>query len=267
MDILNYLLIGSAAGLLAGFLGIGGAVLVIPVMLYILNDLVPSDNLYNIVSTISLSSAFISGVFSSRKHFKNKNLYFDTLKPLAFGSILGTAPGTALAMVIPSSYLKILFSFILVFVSLKMLFDNSHKDEFRKDPIHSKNILFFAGFFIAVFSSLTGLGGGVVFVPILTIYFRFDAKKAAGTSSFVMMFNTLPSVLFRMFIPVIEIDNFFNIGYFIPAIVLPMIIGSAVFSTFGAQINYKTNSHLFKRISGGIFLILAIRMIVMSFMK
>ncbi|PID28631.1 MAG: hypothetical protein CR982_04280, partial [Candidatus Cloacimonadota bacterium] len=166
-SMLELFIIGSLAGLFAGFLGVGGGVIIIPVMLIYLESIIPEKYLYLVVSTIALSVAFTSSIFGSVRHIKNKNLYNHTLLPIAIGSVLGAIPGSIVSELISTGKLKAILSIIIVFVSIKMLRPPKKCIENGK-IVDYPPYLFLIGFLVGVFSSLTGLGGGVIFVPVLT---------------------------------------------------------------------------------------------------
>ncbi len=120
------------------------------------------------------------------------------------------------------------------------------------------------GIGVGIFSVLTGLGGGVILVPILSLLFKFPLKKAVGTTAFVMLFNTIPGVVGRIYSGYgLVFENFnYNIGFLIPELSIPLIIGAAIFAPIGAQLNFKLDNKIFKKIAGVLFFVISVKMIL-----
>lgn len=257
------ILVGAFTGVLSGFLGIGGGALLVPAMLYYLVDKIDHTLIFLVASASSLAAAFVSSLFSSVRHKKNNNLHQHAILPLAFGAIIGNIPGSYLSEIIPGETLKLIFTVILIYISFKMILSKKKKSEMHEARKQAKIGMFIAGIFVGMFSALTGLGGGVLFVPILNIIFHFDIKKAAGTSAAVMIFNTFSAVLWKVYLGWdVSFPNFdISYGYLIPTITIPLIIGTALFSQLGAQLNYRMHSDNFKKVAGYIFLLMSARMI------
>ncbi len=257
------LLVGSFTGLISGFLGVGGGVIVVPVMLYYFSDKVDPSSLFFVATATSLSVAIFSAGFSTKRHIKNNNLFKQAVLPLALGAFIGTFPGNYLVTKIPGEQLYFAFSILLLLISIKMFFEKKIiVDEDNTNLNFTK--LLVTGMGVGIFSVLTGLGGGVILVPILSLLFKFPLKKAVGTTAFVMLFNTIPGVLGRIYSGYgLTFENFnFNLGYLIPELSIPLIIGVSIFAPIGAQLNYKLDNKIFKKIAGVLFFIISIRMIL-----
>jgi len=255
--------VGSFTGLASGFLGIGGGVIVVPVMLYYFAGKVEPSSLFFVATATSLSVAIFTASFSTIRHIKNKNLFKEAVLPLALGAFIGTFPGNYLVTKIPGEQLYFAFSILLLLISIKMFFEKKIiVDETDTNLNFTKLLL--TGMGVGTFSVLTGLGGGVVLVPILSLLFKFPLKKAVGTTAFVMLFNTIPGVLGRIYSGYgLVFDNFsYNIGYLIPLYSIPLIIGAAIFAPIGAQLNFKLDNKIFKKIAGLLFFVISIKMIL-----
>lgn len=262
MEYVVLLILGSITGLLSGFLGVGGGIIVVPFMLYYLNGVIESDIIFLAVTAISISVAFFSAVFATRRHVRNDNLYRKPVLPLAIGAILGTLPGSYLSVIVPGMYFKLLFSFILIYVSATFLF-TKERENGDGNPNFNSVKLFSSGVLVGMFSTVTGLGGGFVIVPLLNKVFNFSLKKATGTSSFLMVFYTLPALFGRIYNGWgVEITDYYSLGYFIPFFAIPIIVGTVLFAPLGAQLNFKMDRHLFRKIAGGLFFIIACEMFI-----
>ena len=257
--------VGSFTGLASGFLGIGGGVIVVPVMLYYFAGKVDPASLFFVATATSLSVAIFTAAFSTSRHLKNKNLFKKAVLPLALGAFIGTFPGNYLVTKIPGEQLSFAFSILLLLISFKIFFEKKTIIDEKETNLNFTKLLF-TGVGIGTFSVLTGLGGGVVLVPILSLLFKFPLKKAVGTTAFVMLFNTIPGALGRIYSGYgLSFENFnFNIGYLIPELSIPLIIGAAIFAPIGAQLNYKLDNKIFKKIAGVLFFVISVKMILGS---
>ncbi|MFA6654155.1 MAG: sulfite exporter TauE/SafE family protein, partial [Candidatus Delongbacteria bacterium] len=100
IDVLILFSTGLVAGFLSGFLGIGGGVIAVPVLVYFLSGTVEPDILFLTASTISLGVVFFASSNSAIKHIKSHNYYKKAIIPVALGSVLGPIPGSWLCAII-----------------------------------------------------------------------------------------------------------------------------------------------------------------------
>jgi uncharacterized protein len=184
--ILIYVGVGFFTGILIGMLGIGGGVIFIPTLYYLLpfTGIAESDIPYFAIS-ISLFAGAIAASFSALFHLRRKNV--DKKKAILF--FLGSGSAAFISVLFVTSVspqiLKIIFAVVLFIIAMKMFFDS----QFRREPGRKKQLNNFAlpviGLFVGVLSAFTGLGGGIIFFPVLHYLFLLDTKKAIGTSSVI----------------------------------------------------------------------------------
>ena len=176
-----YICTGAAAGFLAGMLGIGGGLVVVPLLTLIFSiqgDMSPNLAMHVALGT-SLSSILFTAVSSSRAHARRKAVLWNYVRGMAPAIALGTLAGSFLAAGMSSSGLKIFFVCFLLAVATQMLVDFYPKE--RHTPPGMAG-LSFAGLAIGGISSLVGLGGGSLSVPFLR-WCGVEIHKAVGTSS------------------------------------------------------------------------------------
>lgn len=172
-------LLGSIAGFLSGLLGIGGGLIIVPALLWILPtvDFPPQFLMVSAVAT-SLATIAVTSTSAIRAHHKNQNVEWSITKVLLIGVAIGTIIGSSIAEHIPGDILKRFFAILVLVIAIKMLIARNWVST-RKA---SSGILSVAGTVTGVISSLIGIGGAPITVPTL-IWLNLEAKKAVATAS------------------------------------------------------------------------------------
>ncbi|WP_010135427.1 sulfite exporter TauE/SafE family protein [Ochrovirga pacifica] len=182
--ILHYLVAGAFAGLLAGLFGIGGGLIIVPVLIYIFTAQdVPQAALTHISIGTSLATIIVTSSSSLRAHHKKGGVNWSVWKHMAPGLILGSLIGAAVASVIHGKSLQTVIGTGVFLVGLKMLFLKNktlEKNDFSKLPSPVKQT--FLGALIGTVSAIFGIGGGTLTVPLLSNY-GFKIQHAVGTSA------------------------------------------------------------------------------------
>ena len=176
-----YLFCGVLAGLWAGLLGLGGGLIVVPLLNYIfqLNGAVPEELSLRLAMGTSLASILFTAASSTRAHARQGAVIWALLRPLAPALALGTALGSVAAAALPVWGLKIFFAFFLVIVAAQVWLDYYPGSRSLRPSLA---LLTGAGLFIGGASSLAGLGGGSLAVPFLR-WIGIDLRRAVGTSA------------------------------------------------------------------------------------
>ena len=179
--LLLYILCGAVAGFLSGLIGIGGGLVVVPLlnMIFRLQGDIPSELIMHMAVGTSLSSILFTAFSSARSHAKRGGVLWDYVKGLAPAIMLGTLCAAWLASSMSTAGLRGFFVLFLICVATQMLFD------FYPHPrkaMPGKGALAVAGFTIGSVSSLVGLGGGSMSVPFLR-WCGVEMRQAVGTSA------------------------------------------------------------------------------------
>jgi len=254
-EIIILLLTGLASGFLSGFLGIGGGIITIPVMIVFLEGKVPQENLFLATSTISLAIIVLSSLNASLKHIKHQNYYKEAVFPIAMGSVIGPIPGNYICYLIDDRSRIIFFAIVIFLLAFKILWFRNSEDH---DNVNFNFwIMLSAGIIMGMISSMTGLGGGAVLVPLLTVFLHFDIKKAVGISTIVMIFTAASGLLGRLYTGV---GGYLTYAVFLPFF-LTITIGTLFSARLGAAFNIKSKSKNIKVFASILYFIVAIKMI------
>ncbi len=264
IDILILFSTGLAAGFLSGYLGIGGGVIAVPVLVYYLEGTVGSCDLFLTASTISLGVVFAASSNASFKHLKEGNFYKKAIFPVVLGSILGPIPGNYICGIICDRNRMFFFSLVLSILAIKIFFLDREKDDegnLKKSPNFNFFLLFLSGLFMGTISAMTGIGGGSVLVPILAVILNFDLKKSVGIAAIVMVFNSVASLGGRYFIGAFDHIPF---SMFLTVFLL-ISLGTLFTAQYGAKLNIKSKDDTFKKIAGAVYFIVAVQMYIKAY--
>ncbi len=178
--LITYIGVGLVAGILAGLLGIGGGLVIVPMLVYCLaRQEIPDAFIMHIALGTSMASIVFTSISSFLAHHKRRAVRWDVVRRIVPGILVGTFLGSCLASRLPTNFLKAFFVVFLYYVAGQMLLD--------KKPAPSRVLPGQAGMsavggLIGVVSSLVGIGGGTLSVPFM-IWCNLALHQAIGTSA------------------------------------------------------------------------------------
>lgn len=254
------LLLGACTGVLAGLLGIGGGLVIVPALLYILPLMdIPIEQAMPIALATSLASIIITSLSAVVAHHKNNNIPWLLAKRLLVSVSIGALCGSYLASVLATTVLINIFAGAVILLAIYMLF--SVKFDVKKKP-PSHFIYSFIGYITGVLASLMGIAGGAMLVPTLT-YFSLPMRKAIGAATVcgvaIASFATFGFVIAgfqQTHLPA------YSFGY----VYLPALFGIVMSSTFCAKLGVKLATHLpvntLKKLFAFFLICVAINMLV-----
>ncbi len=181
VTLLLYMLCGATAGFLSGLIGIGGGLVVVPLLniIFQLQGNVAPELIMHLAVGTSLSSILFTALSSVRAHAKHGGVLWGYVKGLAPAIVLGTVCAAWLASCMSTAAMSSFFVVFLICVATQMLFD-FYPHPRKKMP--GQGALAVAGFTIGGVSSLVGLGGGSMSVPFLR-WCGVRMRQAVGTSA------------------------------------------------------------------------------------
>ena len=255
--------IGTAilAGILAGLLGVGGGIVLVPVLFWVLSitNFPPELSMHMAVAT-SLATIIFTSVSSARAHDKRGSVDRSLLKLWAPGIVLGALSGGLAAKYINADGLKVIFGGLALLVAINMATPKTLV--IRDDLPASRLVNGVISYVTGVFSALMGIGGGTLSVPLL-VGFSVDVRRAVGTASAFGFLIAVPAVLGFVYAGWgLEGRPPLSVGYVNIAaalVILPFTVG---FAPLGAKIAHSVDTKWIKRVFAAFLAITALRMLM-----
>lgn len=180
MTIIAYLVLGAAAGIIGGLLGLGGGIVIVPVLFYLfLQQGMAADILMHMAVATSLATIIFTSLSSAYAHHRHGAVRWPVVGLLAPGIIVGSVLGAVVADQLKSDNLRMIFGLFEILVAVQIGF-NFKPAAARTLP--AKNGMLLAGGGIGVFSTILGIGGGTLTVPFL-LWCNENIRNAVATSS------------------------------------------------------------------------------------
>jgi uncharacterized protein len=256
---LAYLAFGAVAGIIAGLLGVGGGIVIVPALIWFFTAQGFSpDVIMQMALGTSLAAIVFTSLSSSRAHHRRGAVIWPIVIHITPGILVGTFAGSCVAARLPTAFLKGFFVFFLYYVSIQMILNIKPKPS-RQIPGWLG--MFGAGGGIGAVSSLVGIGGGTMSVPFMT-WCNVPMHVAIGTSA-AIGFPIALAGAFGFIVNGLSAPNLppLSWGY----IYLPALFGIAVVSIltapFGARLAHKLPVATLKRYFAVFLLVMATRML------
>ena len=262
------LFIGSLVGFLAGLLGIGGGLIIVPTLIYLLPLLsVSADIVMPIALATSLASIVITSSSAAIVHHQKNNIPWPLAKKLMTFVAIGALIGAYIASILSAKALTTFFASAVTVLAVYMLFstkiENAHT--MPSNLVLRALGLFtgiLAGLFTGILASLMGIAGGVVLVPSLS-YFGLPLRHTMGVATIcgvmVAIFGSIGYIISGWGQTQVPEWSF---GYiYLPAL-LGIVLSSSIFARYGVRMATKLPVVLLKKFFAGFLILVAIKMIV-----
>lgn len=254
------LLTGIVGGIMAGLLGVGGGLVIVPMLEYALGvmGVDPAIRMQIAVAT-SLATIIPTSISSSRAHFKRHSVDVALAKNWAPWIFIGALAGAWVASQVHSRVLSAVFATVALLVAIKLILPMDEKTITRTIPQGPGMIP--APTLIGFISTLMGIGGGSLSVPTLT-FFGEPIHRAVGTSALFGLLIAIPGTLGFMFTgygnPLLP---FGSVG-FVNLIGLALIAPATVLTApLGARLAHAMNKRHLTLLFGTFLLIVSVRML------
>ena len=184
---------GAAAGLIAGMLGVGGGIVIVPVLFYLLPAAGVADDLrMHVAVATSLATIIATSIVSARSHYKKGGVDVPLLKSLAIPIAIGVIIGVTLGGKASGSTLTLIFAIVALIVSVHMAFFK--RRQISDGGVPGTPYRQALGVFIGAFSVVMGIGGGTLSVPIFSL-FGMEIRRAVGTAAAIGLIIAVPGTI------------------------------------------------------------------------
>lgn len=246
------------SGVLAGLFGIGGGMVIVPVLVFLFTAHgLPTDLVMIMAIATSLATIILTASSSVLAHHRLGSVLWDKVFRLAPGIMLGAILGAVVADYIHAELLRIIFIVFLLYVGTQMALETKLK---TGEANYSKLIDFWVAGAIGLISSLVGIGGGTLTVPYLA-HCRYPMRNAVASASAcglpIAVAGTLSYMVLGMNAANLPAWSF---GYvYLPAF-FGVSLGSIFTAPIGANLAHKLPAQQLKRYFSVLIFILAIKL-------
>lgn len=257
--LIYYLSAGVIAGITAGLLGLGGGVVIVPLLyaVFLLEGLAPGATMQLAVGT-SLATIVFTAISAGYSHHKLGNVLVNTLYVLAPGIVLGAFLGAGIADALPTDILKRAFGVFELIIAMQIGF-GLKPSAHRTLPAVPGQML--AGSLIGTISAVMGIGGGSLTVPYL-LWCNVSMRQAVGTSAAcglpIALAGTTGFIVTGLDHP--ELPRW-SLGYVYWPAALSIVIMSVLFAPLGARLASKLPIQTLKRLFAMVLALIGLKMI------
>lgn len=192
--VLTLLAGGALAGVLAGLLGVGGGIVIVPMLYHVLQAYgVGADVAMPLAVGTSLSTIVLTSLVSARKHHRHGGVDWALLRAWFWPVVVGVGVGTAAAQWVPAAGLRIGFGILAVLVAAHMLL-TARRALRPFDQLPRQSMQRVLGVGVGAVSSLLGIGGGTVTVPLLSL-FSYPIRRAVATAAVFGFVIAVPATI------------------------------------------------------------------------
>ncbi len=196
---IELILVGIFIGTMSGFFGIGGGIILVPLLMAIGVDIKSAIG-------ISIVQMVFSSVFGSYLNYKKGSLVIGEGIFVGLGGFIGGYIGGYITHYISDLLLQFTFFGLLIYALLRLFFSNNHEDDSQTKSIN-KLLLFGIGIGIGVFSITLGIGGSIILTPLLVGLLHYPLKKAVSAGLFFVVFSSIAGMLSRLSTGTIDFQN------------------------------------------------------------
>ncbi len=245
---LLYFLVSLIASAVGGICGVGGGVIIKPVL-----DASGTMSVTN-VSFLSGCTVLSMSIISVIRNRENKGtIEIKTSTPLAVGGIIGGILGKLIfdsfrIILQNENHLGAVQAILLIIITVGTLVYSLNSNKIKTRHIESILICGIIGIFLGMISSFLGIGGGPINLTVLFFFFSMDTKKAAANSLYIIMFSQLAS-LFQTFIKG-------NIPQLSLIVLILMVMAGVAGGIIGGNINKRISNKVVDKLFIGLMIII-----------
>ena len=262
-EIINLLFVlslaASVAGFMAGLLGVGGGIIIVPALYYAFTvlDFDIATRMHLSVGT-SLAIIIPTSIISTKTHMEYDAVDFKLIKSFGIFILFGVIGGTFLAVNLKTPAFVLFFSIMAFIVGLFFIF---FREQLLKNPKmisdSAKNI---SGVIIGFISVLLGIGGGSLMVPFMRT-FGYDIRRSIGTAAgvgfLIAVFGTITMITGGKIVD--NINTPYSFGYVNLLGFLVFVPVTMIMARVGAKAVYKIDKNILSKIFGIFLIIVSIR--------
>lgn len=248
MDFQNIIILlfaGGVTGFLAGFFGVGGGIILVPILLYFFTNSIGISSL--VATHLTFGTSLLVVVFASLtsaiQYSKNNHIVWKAVLYIGVASVVGALAGSKIAASLQGKALQQIFAAVVTIAAIRLLIESprtSKEDDMNLSPFGLSTI----GLIVGLVSSLAGVGGGVFSIPMMYYFMHFPLKKSLGTSSASIVITACASmtgyVINGMGDSLMQLYSG-TLGYVDYLHAIPIIVGTLPMARLGATVAHTTD--------------------------
>lgn len=196
---IELILVGIFIGTMSGFFGIGGGMILVPILLALGYDIKDAIG-------ISIVQMVFSSIYGSYLNHKKGSLIIGEGIFVGLGGFVGGYIGGYVTHYISDSVLQFTFFGLLLFALSRLFFSQNHEDDVQTKTLN-KGLLFAIGVGIGIFSITLGIGGSIILTPLLVGLLHYPLKKAVSAGLFFVVFSSIAGMISRLSTGTIDFNN------------------------------------------------------------
>ena len=257
---------GLAVGFLAGLVGVGGGVLIVPLLYFFYGHpawggtTLPSE-LHAVVShATSLFVIVPTSILGAWTYHRAGLVAWRAALPIAVTSVAAALLASQVTASIPGPALKLAFGLLLVVSGARLLREGRLPEPNESGETHLA-VAALGGVAVGALSALLGVGGGIVAIPILVYLVGLPLEKVAATSMGIIVLTALAGVAgYAVGNPPAMPPG--SLGYIHVVAALPITVGALVAVRVGARVNQSLDTKRLRMLFGLVFMLLGLRLVV-----
>ena len=260
-SIIILLAAGCAAGFLAGFFGVQGGIILVPFLLVFLHMLGVSS----LVSThVAFGTSLFVVIFTSAhsvfQYHKSGHVIWRAVITAGMASIIGAGVGSVIAGELDGKTLQRIFSVVMIIAAARVL-SEQRRSKGTLEPNFGAPALAGTGLLVGIVSALTGVGGGMLAIPIMYTVLHFSLQRSIGTSSAIISITACATTMGYMIKgwgnPILP---GWTLGYVDYLHAFPIVVGAVPLASIGARLASKSSTAILRRIFAALLLVVAFKM-------
>jgi uncharacterized membrane protein YfcA len=255
-----YLFLGAVAGVLAGLLGVGGGIVVVPAFFFLFQaQAFPQGLLMHLAVGSSLATVVFTSLTSAYAHHRRGAVLWPNVRRLIPGIVAGALLGAAVADHVPSKTLRMLFGLFECFVAIQLALG------FKPAPhreLPGRAGMTFMGLAVGSVSTMLGIGGGTITVPFL-LWCNTPIRQAVATSAAcglpIAMTGAVGFLWAGLNTPSLPESS---TGFLYWPAILGVAAGSVCFTPLGAWLAHTLPVDVLRRLFAVVLAVIGVRMLV-----
>ena len=229
IQILTLLLIGAVGGFLSGLLGIGGGVILIPLLIYVGHISI------KVAASVSMVVIIFASSSGTLAHYGRGNVHVSTGIWMGLASISGALGGSFFSGVFSEDFFYYLYVGLVAGATVMLLFHRQEDPAIARQYHLRRLPTVFVGLFQGLVTGVLGIGGGFIVIPLMVSFLDMPIHKAVGTSLVVILFAAVTGFIGKL-----------AIGHFDLQVILCVVLGTVPATQAGAWAAQKSSPRLLR---------------------